>query len=34
MAEGKKGWPNPLASHDKDFIILLLIILLGEAGQY
>ncbi len=29
-----KGWPNPAASHDKDFIILLLVILIGGAGQY
>ena len=29
-----KGWPNPLASHDKDFVLLLLVILIGGAGQY
>ena len=29
-----KGWWNPAASHDKDFIILLLIVLIGGAGQY
>jgi uncharacterized membrane protein YphA (DoxX/SURF4 family) len=29
-----KGWPNPAASHDKDFIVLLLVILIGGAGQY
>ena len=29
-----KGWPNPAATHDKDFIILLLVILIGGAGQY
>jgi uncharacterized membrane protein YphA (DoxX/SURF4 family) len=29
-----KGWSNPLATHDKDFIILLLIVLIGGAGQY
>jgi thiosulfate dehydrogenase [quinone] large subunit len=29
-----KGWPNPLASHDKDFIILLLVVLIGGAGKY
>ena len=29
-----KGWWNPAASHDKDFIILLLVILIGGAGQY
>jgi len=29
-----KGWPNPAASHDKDFIILLLIVLIGGAGRY
>ena len=28
-----KGWPNPAATHDKDFIILLLVILLGGAGK-
>ena len=29
-----KGWPNPAASHDKDFLILLVVILLGDAGKY
>jgi thiosulfate dehydrogenase (quinone) large subunit len=29
-----KGWPNPAASHDKDFIVLLLVILIGNAGNY
>jgi len=29
-----KGWANPLASHDKDFIILLLVVLIGGAGQF
>ena len=29
-----KGWWNPAASHDKDFIILLLVILIGGAGHY
>ncbi len=29
-----KGWSNPLASHDKDFIILLLVVLIGGAGQF
>lgn len=29
-----KGWPNPLAAHDKDFLILLLIILIGGAGDF
>jgi len=29
-----KGWSNPAASHDKDFIMLLLVILIGGAGQY
>jgi thiosulfate dehydrogenase [quinone] large subunit len=29
-----KGWPNPAASHDKDFIVLLLVVLIGGAGQY
>jgi hypothetical protein len=26
------GWPNPAASHDKEFIVLLLVILIGGAG--
>jgi uncharacterized membrane protein YphA (DoxX/SURF4 family) len=29
-----KGWSNPTATHDKDFIILLLIVLIGGAGWY
>ncbi|MBI2002305.1 MAG: DoxX family protein [candidate division NC10 bacterium] len=29
-----KGWPNPAASHDKDFLVLLLVILVGGAGRY
>jgi uncharacterized membrane protein YphA (DoxX/SURF4 family) len=29
-----KGWPNPAASHDKDFILLLLVVLIGGAGDY
>jgi thiosulfate dehydrogenase [quinone] large subunit len=29
-----KGWPNPAASHDKDFIVLLLVILIGGAGEF
>ncbi len=29
-----KGWPNPAAAHDKDFILLLLIVLIGGAGEY
>jgi len=29
-----KGWPNPLASHDKDFFLLLLVVLIGGAGQF
>ena len=29
-----KGWLNPAASHDKDFIVLLLVILIGGAGQF
>jgi uncharacterized membrane protein YphA (DoxX/SURF4 family) len=29
-----KGWPNPAAAHDKDFIILLFVVLIGGAGKY
>ena len=29
-----KGWSNPAASHDKDFIILLLVVLIAGAGKY
>jgi len=29
-----KGWWNPAASHDKDFIVLLVVILIGGAGNY
>jgi uncharacterized membrane protein YphA (DoxX/SURF4 family) len=29
-----KGWPNPAAAHDKDFILLLLVVLIGGAGDY
>jgi thiosulfate dehydrogenase [quinone] large subunit len=29
-----KGWPNPAASHDKDFLVLLVVILIGGAGNY
>ncbi len=29
-----KGWPNPSATQDKHFIILLLIVLIGGAGRY
>lgn len=29
-----KGWPNPAASHDKDFIVILIVILIGGAGNY
>ena len=29
-----KGWWNPAASHDKDFIVLLLVILIGCAGNF
>lgn len=29
-----KGWPNPAASHDKDFLVLLLVVLVGGAGRY
>ena len=29
-----KGWPNPAASHDKDFLILLLVVLIAGAGKY
>jgi uncharacterized membrane protein YphA (DoxX/SURF4 family) len=29
-----KGWPNPAAAHDKDFIFLLLVVLIGGAGDY
>ena len=28
-----KGWPNPAATHDKTFIALLLVVLIGGAGQ-
>jgi thiosulfate dehydrogenase [quinone] large subunit len=29
-----KGWPNPAASHDKDFIVLLLVVLIADAGKH
>ena len=29
-----KGWPNPTAAHDKDFMLLLLVVLIGGAGDY
>ncbi len=29
-----KGWSNAAASHDKDFIVLLLILLIAGAGKY
>lgn len=29
-----KGWPNPAAAHDKDFLVLLLVVLVGGAGRY
>ena len=29
-----KGWPNPAASHDKDFLVLLLVVLIAGAGKY
>jgi len=29
-----KGWSNPAASHDKDFILILLVVLIGAAGDY
>jgi len=29
-----KGWPNPASPHDKDFIVLLLVILIGGAGDF
>ncbi len=29
-----KGWTNPAASHDKDFLVLLLVVLVGGAGRY
>ncbi len=29
-----KGWTNPAAAHDKDFIVLLLVILIGGAGNF
>ncbi len=28
-----KGWPNPAAAHDKDFLVLLLVLLIG-GGAY
>jgi len=29
-----KGWANPAAAHDKDFLILLLVVFIGAAGEY
>jgi thiosulfate dehydrogenase (quinone) large subunit len=29
-----KGWPNPSSSFDKTFIVLLLVILIGGAGEF
>jgi uncharacterized membrane protein YphA (DoxX/SURF4 family) len=29
-----KGWPNPAASHDKDFIVLLLVLFIAGAGEW
>ena len=29
-----KGWSNPAAFHDKDFITILLVVLIGGAGRY
>jgi len=29
-----KGWANPAASLDKTFIVLLLVVLIGGAGEY
>jgi uncharacterized membrane protein YphA (DoxX/SURF4 family) len=29
-----KGWPNPAAAHDKDFLALLVVILVGGAGDF
>ncbi len=29
-----KAWPNPAASHDKDFIVLRLVVLIADAGKY
>jgi thiosulfate dehydrogenase [quinone] large subunit len=29
-----KGWSSPGASHDKDFLALLLVVLIGGAGKY
>ncbi len=29
-----KGWSNPAAAHDKDFIVLLLTLLIAGAGKY
>ena len=29
-----KGWTSPAASHDKDFLVLLLVVLVGGAGKY
>lgn len=29
-----KGWSNPAASHDKDFLVLLLVVLVAGAGRF
>src|SRR5512136_213783 len=29
-----KGWSNPTTAHDKDFVLLLLVVLIGAAGDY
>ncbi len=29
-----KGWANPAAAHDKDFLVLLLVVFIGAAGDY
>jgi thiosulfate dehydrogenase (quinone) large subunit len=29
-----KGWVNPAASHDKDFIVLLLVLFVAGAGEW
>jgi len=29
-----KGWSNPAAAHDKDFLLILLVVFIGAAGDY